>query len=92
MLLFGWLATGTVVAALAAGPTTRVTVDTGELQGQIDGDVTSFKGIPFALAPVGQLRWAPPRPAAKWQGVREAATYGADCMQIPFPSDAAPWA
>ncbi len=56
VLLFGWLAAGTVVAASAAGPTTRVTVDTGKLQGQIDGDVTSFKGIPFALPPVGALR------------------------------------
>ena len=27
---------------------------------------------------------------AKWQGVRDATGYGADCMQVPFPSDAAP--
>ena len=76
---------------LATGvPDTRVTIDTGAVQGELQGDVISFKGIPFALPPTGALRWKPPQPAAKWTGVRNASAYGADCMQIPFPSDAAP--
>ena len=77
-----------VAAATVAG--TRVTIDTGALQGEGQGEVISFKGIPFALPPTGELRWKPPQPAAKWTGVRNASAYGADCMQIPFPSDAAP--
>jgi para-nitrobenzyl esterase len=68
----------------------QVKIDTGILQGSHQADITSFKGIPFAAPPVGMNRWRAPQPAAKWEGVREATKYGADCMQLPFPSDAAP--
>ena len=50
----------------------------------------AFKGIPFAAPPVGDLRWRAPQPAAAWAGVRDAGRHGSDCMQAPFPSDAAP--
>jgi para-nitrobenzyl esterase len=61
-----------------------VRVDGGELQGVAADGVESFKGIPFAAPPVGDLRWRPPQPAAPWTGVREAAEFGADCMQGRF--------
>jgi len=77
------------LAALAA-PRDRVTIDTGSLQGTTAGGVISFKGVPFAAPPLGQLRWKPPQPVQKWRGVREATSYGPDCMQDPFPGDAAP--
>jgi para-nitrobenzyl esterase len=67
-----------------------VTIDAGKLKGATEAGVTSFKGIPYAAPPVGELRWRPPQPAAKWIGVRQATEYGHDCMQLPFPSDAAP--
>src|ERR1700730_2722095 len=90
LLLFDLLAAGATMIASAANASATVTVDTGKLQGDVEGNVGSFKGIPFALPPVGELRWRPPQAAANWRGVRKATTYGADCMQIPFPSDAAP--
>lgn len=65
-------------------------IDTGQLRGTVNGDVQSWKGIPFAAPPVGALRWRAPQPVAAWPGVRDAAQYGNDCMQLPFPSDAAP--
>jgi len=68
----------------------RVTIETGTLQGATADGVISFKGIPFAKPPLGQLRWRPPNPAPKWQGIRNATDYGPDCMQEPFPGDAAP--
>jgi len=61
-----------------------VRVESGELQGAVDDGVASFKGIPFAAPPVGDLRWRPPQRAAKWTGVRQAAEFGADCMQGRF--------
>jgi para-nitrobenzyl esterase len=67
-----------------------VAIDTGKLAGAVDGGVASWKGIPFAAPPVGPLRWRAPQAAAPWSGVRQATDYGHDCMQLPFPSDAAP--
>ena len=61
-----------------------VRVESGELQGVVDDGVASFRGIPFAAPPVGGLRWRPPQPAAPWTGVRQAAEFGADCMQGRF--------
>jgi para-nitrobenzyl esterase len=61
-----------------------VRVENGELQGVVDEGVASFKGIPFAAPPVGDLRWRPPQPAARWAGVRRAADFGADCTQRRF--------
>jgi para-nitrobenzyl esterase len=60
---------------------TQVRVDGGELQGVVADGVASFKGIPFAAPPIGDLRWRPPQPAVRWTGVRQAAEFGADCTQ-----------
>jgi len=72
----------------ASGPV--VAIDSGKVEGAVDAGVASWKGIPFAAPPVGALRWRAPQPAAAWTGVRPAVAYGHDCMQLPFPSDAAP--
>jgi len=65
-------------------------IESGQVQGVVQDDVISFKGIPFAAPPVGALRWRPPQAPRSWAGVRKADSYGPDCMQVPFPSDAAP--
>jgi carboxylesterase type B len=46
-----------------------------------DASITAFKGIPYAAAPVGDLRWRAPRPAPAWKGVLKAEKYGASCIQ-----------
>ncbi|MBT2388292.1 carboxylesterase family protein [Streptomyces sp. ISL-1] len=43
-----------------------------------------FKGIPFAAAPTGELRWRPPRPSASWSGVRDATAPASPCPQLPL--------
>ncbi len=45
------------------------------------GDVTSFKGIPFAAPPTGALRWRAPQPVASWTGVLAADHFGSACLQ-----------
>jgi para-nitrobenzyl esterase len=73
------LALGFSAAAAAASPVVSVTG--GKVQGETQGGLLVFKGIPYAAPPVGNLRWrAPQRPAA-WSGVRAATAYGAPCMQ-----------
>jgi para-nitrobenzyl esterase len=67
-----------------------VKLDAGMIEGTGSGDVLSFKGIPYAAPPVGDLRWRSPQPVQPWAGVRQATAYGNDCMQFPDPSDAAP--
>jgi para-nitrobenzyl esterase len=48
--------------------------------------VRSFKGIPFAQPPVGDLRWREPQPAKKWSGIRNADKFGPACMQRLSPN------
>src|SRR5580698_11643535 len=83
-----------VAAALAiasgATPSDEAKIDSGKLKGASKDGVTSFKGVPFAAAPVGVFRWRPPQPVKPWSDVRKAAEYGPDCAQLPFPGDAAP--
>lgn len=58
-----------------------VATDHGEVRGQADALVTSYKGIPYAKPPTGGLRWKAPQPAAKWNGVRDATAFGGSCTQ-----------
>ena len=70
-------------ATLLAADTPKVKTDKGKVQGYVstDGQIRIFKGIPYAAPPVGQLRWKPPQPAAKWHDTRQATSYGYHCMQ-----------
>ena len=69
---------GVVVPPTASCVSTATVVCTqsGQLLGAVDGSYRFFRGIPFAAPPVGDLRWRPPAPPAKWQGVRPATAFG----------------
>jgi para-nitrobenzyl esterase len=62
----------------------------GALAGVVDDGVAAYKGIPYAAAPTGNLRWRAPAPAVPWSGVRNAADYGASCLQSEVPRSVAP--
>ncbi|MRW84035.1 carboxylesterase family protein [Pseudoduganella sp. FT26W] len=84
----GLLLLSSSLFALSAQAAPRAATATGVAEGVTEASgVTSYKGIPYAAAPVGKLRWAEPKPAAKWKGVRKADHFGARCMQLPLFSD-----
>jgi para-nitrobenzyl esterase len=60
----------------------EVRLETGTVAGlaRDERGVLAFKGIPYAAAPVGNLRWRAPQPAPAWDGVRDATKYGGRCL------------
>ncbi|OMC38880.1 carboxylesterase [Mycobacterium sp. GA-1841] len=60
-----------------------VRIATGTLRGTVTSGHRLFAGIPFAAAPVGPLRFAPPAPAPEWPGERDATRPGPRCIQDP---------
>ncbi|MDX8338904.1 carboxylesterase family protein [Draconibacterium sp. IB214405] len=66
-----------------------VTIADGSVSGSFDEStgITTFKGIPFAAPPVGDLRWKAPQPVEPWEGVKECTEFSASAMQatpVPF--------
>ncbi len=70
-----------VIAWTAAAHADVVHIPQGDLAGVTADGAESFKGVPFAAPPVGDLRWRPPEPPANWTGVRKADAFGPICMQ-----------
>jgi len=72
-------------ASGASEPRPEVRVSGGILQGVVEAaaGVASYKGIPYAKPPTGDLRWRPPVPAPAWDGVRDASAFGHACLQPP---------
>lgn len=67
-------------------PLPTINTTQGALQGSLSNFrsplVTSYKGIPYGKAPVGDLRWKAPQAAEAWDGVLNATEFGPQCMQI----------
>jgi para-nitrobenzyl esterase len=77
-------------AALSAGePTVRTTTGTFEGVRAPDGTL-AFKGLRYAAAPIGALRWQPPRPARPAKELAQAKDFAAACLQPGAPSAATP--
>ena len=85
-----------VVFLFVAGPITQpvkaansdikteiITVEGGQIQGLVneDGDVDIYAGIPYAKAPVGELRWKEPQDVEAWQGVKDCSYFAPKAMQ-----------
>jgi para-nitrobenzyl esterase len=83
----GWLPPAASLAADALPPT-RIALPSGEIEGVRmsiqETPLRVFKGVPYAAAPTGELRWKPPQPLTAWAGVRQAKAFGAHCMQLPL--------
>jgi para-nitrobenzyl esterase len=78
---------GTLHGANAEPFGTKVTIEPGTIEGKVSGDMLSFKGIPYASPPVGNLRWQPPRPVTAWTNVLDVKAFGPECVQKKFDDD-----
>ena len=89
LLLLPALAIGPMAAAQSAGSAgPQVRTIHGTIEGVIEkSGVRSFKGIPYAAPPIGELRWKEPQEAANWDGVRVGDHFGPRAMQPPIFSD-----
>ena len=79
------LAFGAPIAASAAPQSPVIATDNGPIRGTTAGAMQAFRGIPYAAAPVGDLRWRAPQPHPGWQGVLDASEFGAHCPQVATP-------
>ena len=80
-----------LVAAAAGAPgfaadAPAATTAEGRVAGVWEEGLRVFRGIPYAAPPVGERRWRPPTRPAKWEGVREARSFGPDCVQPSYPA------
>jgi para-nitrobenzyl esterase len=64
---------------LLPAQTTRI--ESGLIEGIMENGVEVYKGIPFAAAPIGDLRWRPPQPVEPWEGVLKANKFAPAAIQ-----------
>lgn len=84
------IAVGSAAGMLAGAPAPAaaqqppvVDAPAGTVSGEAQGDLRVFRGIPYALPPIGERRWRPPAPMPRWQGTRPATAFGPACIQPP---------
>lgn len=80
LLAAALVATGCGRAAPDADPAVVVTTS-GPVRGVVEPGLRIFEGVPYAAAPVGRLRWAPPVAPVPWKSVRDATKPGLRCIQ-----------
>ena len=78
-----------LTAAAAEG---TVRTESGLLKGTHAEGLIVYKGVPYATAPVGNLRWRESQPVTPWTGIREANKFAPACMQkgVSMPGEAPP--
>ena len=85
---FALFACGVAAAQVGTETVTEVVTRSGPVQGRLSTaeGVVSFRGIPYAAPPVGDMRWRKPAPAVIWSASRAALQNGPACPQPGGPS------
>ena len=90
----GFIVAAIVACSVAVGAPTGtsatpkspvVVTDKGPVRGGATGAMQEFRGIPYAAAPTGDLRWRPPQEHGRWSGVLDATEFGPHCPQVATP-------
>jgi carboxylesterase type B len=58
-----------------------IAVTGGSIKGYADGNVATYKGIPYAASPTGENRWHAPKPVTPWNGDKECYHFGPSAYQ-----------
>jgi para-nitrobenzyl esterase len=77
----------TFLSSAAAAQPLVLDTPQGKLIGQLSASneaISVYRSIPYALPPVGDLRWKPAQPAPAWSGERIATDFSPDCIQSPY--------
>jgi para-nitrobenzyl esterase len=70
------------MAPIAGDP---IATSSGKISGtELSSGVRAYLGIPYAKAPIGELRWTPPKPT-RWDGIWNADRTGPECIQVLRP-------
>eukprot|EP00438_Fugacium_kawagutii_P032597 Skav236463 [mRNA] locus=scaffold1758:572580:576495:+ [translate_table: standard] len=77
-LWFAWVVS--YASAAVPGGDVRQLAE-GPVQGTCHDGLCEFLGLPYAAAPVEQLRWRPPQPLTPWTELRSARSFGSNCVQ-----------
>ena len=81
-LLLGQVLASSERITQPAGASIVVMTDKGAVRGLVRNGIREFKGIPYAAAPVGNLRWQTPQDRERWAGVLDATKFGNSCPQV----------
>ena len=73
-----------VCSGCSDGIAIRAQTNSGVIEGREADGIRRYRGIPYAQPPVADLRWRPPLPFPRWEGVREALEFGPWCPQPDF--------
>ena len=83
---------GLWIGLSGATPPPLAHIESGIVQGVREGGNEVYKGVPFAAAPLNQLRWQEPHPVMPWTGVRKTEVFAPACMQkgVSMPGETPP--
>ncbi len=90
-LLFSLAFTLSSCGSSSAAPSgiIEVACENGVMLGKLDGNVVSFKGVPYAKPPVGSLRWKAPETPERSNKKTECYEYGYTALQYEWPTEPA---
>jgi para-nitrobenzyl esterase len=75
------LLAATLALVTTAASAATITIDQGPLTGASATGIDSYKAIPYAAPPTGNLRWQAPQPGPRWTAPRDATGFGPICPQ-----------